>query len=187
MSLKKCILAIEDVRFGSFILKKYGKNEEFSRGLRRLKETVERDRDLCMRFTHRMPHHPQYQNKIWKWDFQPPGFTSSTRKGWRLYGYVDDPISLVPIVIPFFCYPKSETPAGDVVPYLVEALRSFLYASRPADTPESKFRRQTAGDSIISLCYSCYATVAQNTDEEQVNIAETHHRCTTPESFPRAM
>ena len=126
-----------------------------------------------------MPKYPQYQNKIWKWDFKPEGDRSGGRKGWRLYAYVENPDAAEPIpAVSFLYYDKSETPQGDHVKYLVGVLKKFLAQTVEVRIEEARFRRQTDADgSVISLCNVCWETVAISVDISEVELAEGTHEC----------
>jgi hypothetical protein len=126
-----------------------------------------------------MPKYPQYQNKIWKWDFAPEGDRSGTRKGWRLYAYVLDPKAPEPIpATAFLCYDKTDTPSGDHVKFLAKILRNFLSANIEIRAIESRFRRQLNGKGeTISLCQECCDIVIISVDEAEVDLAEGTHEC----------
>jgi hypothetical protein len=126
-----------------------------------------------------MPRFPQYQNKIWKWDFRPQGERSSTRKGWRLYAYVPDPKAQEPILaIAFLCYDKSDTPKGDHVKYLAGVLKKFLAEVIRVENEDERFKRQTDSDgTIISLCLNCWLTVAMSAEIADIETAEDTHEC----------
>jgi hypothetical protein len=126
-----------------------------------------------------MPKFPDYQNKIWKWDFRPAGERSSTRKGWRLYAYVPDPKAPEPIPArAFLCYDKDEAPTGNHVKYVAGKLKTFLAETVDVKAEQERFRRVTnSNGEIVSLCYECYETVALSADVAEVEVAEGTHQC----------
>ena len=126
-----------------------------------------------------MPKFPQYQNKIWKWDFRPEGERSSTRKGWRLYAYVPDPRAPDPIpATAFLCYDKDDTPSGNHVKYLAGILKKFLSEKVQVEEEEERFKRQIDSEgAIISLCLNCWVTVAMSAEIDDIDIAEHTHEC----------
>jgi hypothetical protein len=150
-------------------------------GLIELRNKVAINHKISGFFNQPMPKFPDYQNKIWKWDFAPEGDRSGTRKGWRLYAYVADPNAAEPIpAIAFLCYDKKNSPTGDPVRYLVGVIRQFLVETIKVTPVEDRFRRQTDADgTIISLCYDCCATVAMSAEIGDVEIAEELHTCST--------
>lgn len=126
-----------------------------------------------------MPGYPQYENKIWKWDFEPSGNKSYTRKGWRLYAYVADPNGPEPILAQaFLAYDRADAPSGNPAEYVAEALKAFLIPLVAVRTTPDRFRRQSlANGKIVSLCYECCETIfSQN--EEEADGQEAAHVCT---------
>lgn len=148
-------------------------------GLEALRELVAKDHKLSHWVSHPMPKYPQYQNKIWKWDFKPEGDKSGGRKGWRLYAYVENPGAHEPIrAVAFLYYDKSETPPGDHVKYLAGVLKKFLAQTVDVRIEEARFRQQTDSDGgVISLCNTCYETVIISADMAEVELAEATHEC----------
>jgi hypothetical protein len=128
-----------------------------------------------------MKGYPEYQNKIWKWDFGPEGSTSATRKGWRLYAYVPNPKAAEPIpATAFFCYPKTEDPGGNPAKTIAARLKQFLVQTAEKAEAIEKFKHQSDGrGSMISLCLICFQTVAQSADPVEIDAAELAHECPT--------
>ncbi len=125
-----------------------------------------------------MPGYPQYEKKVWKWDFEPAGNKSYTRKGWRLYAYVPDPDAPEPILaLAFLAYDKSDQPKGNPAKHLADALKGFLYATVDIKATPDKFRRMGGpNDQVVSLCYECFETIISENDSE-ADIAESTHEC----------
>jgi hypothetical protein len=125
-----------------------------------------------------MPRHPEYANRVWKWDFQPDQSAhSSTRPCWRIYGLVENPKDKQVLATAFLAYPKSETPRGDHTKMLVEALRLFLRANSFQEQEEERFRRQVDGIKTVSLCLLCCEMVIVTSDPEVLAAAEAAHAC----------
>ena len=169
-----CDLNVEHQKFRHSITQ----NVDLLQGLEELRQKVAKDHHLSGWFNQPMKHHPEFQNKIWKWDFAPSGATAATRKGWRLYAYVPDPRAPEPIpATAFFCYSKSEDRGGDYSKTIADKLREFLKKIEVKAAPE-RFKRQIDGDGrTISLCYDCFATVAHSEDMSEIEIAEDTHQC----------
>ena len=135
-------------------------------GLNDLCKKVAKDHRMSNWFCQPMQGHPEYQNKVWKWDFGPEGSTTATRKGWRLYAYVPDPKAAEPIpATAFFCYPKTEDPGGNRVKTIADQLKRFLSQTIEKLDVIEKFKRQSDGrGSVVSLCLTCFQTVAHSAD-----------------------
>jgi len=172
--LARCKLDISNQKFRALI----GNDADLESGLNELRDKVAQDHRLSGWFNQTMSgkQYVQYQNKIWKWDFAPAGDTSSTRKGWRLFAYVENPNGPEPILAtPFFFHPKPG-PKGKPAEYVAEALKRFL-SLVVVRAEEEKFRRQTHTDGrIISLCYVC-CDVLFSSDAAEADIAEDTHDC----------
>jgi hypothetical protein len=175
--LARCALDLQHPKF------RHADDVALQVGLDKLRDIIARDHKLSGWFCHPMPRYPQYQNKIWKWDFKPEGDRSATRKGWRLYAYVDDPAAIEPIpATAFLCYDKADTPKGDHVKYLYQVLKEFLAEIVEVKVEEERFRRITNSDGeIVSLCYACCETVAIAADIAEVELAEGTHHCSISE------
>jgi hypothetical protein len=172
--LARCDLNIEHQKFKYLI----GSDTDLHAGLQELKRKVAQDHRLSGWFNQPMKHCPEFQNRIWKWDFAPAGATSATRKGWRLYAYVPDPRAQEPIpATAFFCYPKSADRGGDYSKAIADALKEFLKKIEVKATPD-RFKHQIDGKGrTISLCYECYEKVAHSEDLLEIEIAESAHQC----------
>ena len=148
-------------------------------GLAELVKLVGRDQKLSGGFTQPMKKHPEYQNRLLKWDFRPLGETSSTRKGWRLYAYRFDLQEKDPFTATaFLCYDHDEAPTSDYVKFLVKELKRFLAETETIEIAESKFRRQDLSDgTTISLCYGCGEPTVRSADPAELDLAESTHQC----------
>lgn len=147
-------------------------------GLEELRIKVVKDHGLSHFFRQPMSRFPQYQNKVWKWDFAPSGDRSKTRKGWRLFAYVEEPDGPEPILArAFLCYDKSQEIKGNPAKELAEVLKEFLKGTIYVKATPDRFRRQTVTQGIMSLCLECYENVI-SIDEDLADIAESAHECT---------
>lgn len=148
-------------------------------GLNKLRETVAKDHKLSGWVNHPMPKYPQYQNKIWKWDFAPEGDRSRTRKGWRLYAYVPDPHAPEPIpATAFLCYDKKYPPSGDHTKFVAQEIKKFLAEIVEVQATERPFRRQVNGDGeTVSLCLECCELIIISADLAEVELMEDTHQC----------
>jgi hypothetical protein len=171
--LARCTLDISNERFQASV----GEDAELRSGLIELRDKVIQDNRLSGFFNQPMPGFPEFQNKIWKWDFAPEGEHSSSRKGWRLFAYVSEPNSAEPILaIPFYVYPKSSDPGGNAPKNLNNRLRKFLAATVEVEV-EERFRHQNENGGIRSLCLTCFGTVIVSSDISEVEAAEANHHC----------
>jgi hypothetical protein len=173
--LARCKLDISHPKF----LTSIGNDAELLAGLTRLRDQVAKDHALSGFFRQPMQGYPEYQNKIWKWDFRPEGATSSTRKGWRLYAYVPDLNAPEPIpAIPFLFYSKPDDPGGNYADHVAKAIKKFLQQNVVIRVEEDRFKRQTHSDGrTISLCLTCFETVAMSADLDEVELLEGTHQC----------
>lgn len=171
----KCDLDLDDPNFCIF---GDASDAELQVGLKELQEKLTKDHKLSKFFNQPMQHFPEYQNKIWKWDFAPGGDKSSTRKGWRLFAYVPDARAPEPILArAFLCYDKDQAPKGDHAKFLAGMLKKFLSRVINVEATADRFRRQTNSDGrIISLCYEC-CDVMFSADEDEATLAEGAHEC----------
>lgn len=125
-----------------------------------------------------MPGYPQYEKKVWKWDFEPAGNKSYTRKGWRLYAYVPDPNAPEPILAQaFLAYDKSDQPTGNPATYVADALKEFFSATVEIKATPDKFRRMPGpNNQIVSMCNECFETIF-SADHSEADITEAGHEC----------
>jgi hypothetical protein len=146
-------------------------------GLQELADKVANDHKLSGFVRHPMKGFPDYQNKIWKWDFSPANDKSGTRKGWRLYALVDDPASATPTATAFIAYDKDQTPDGNHVTFLVEALKKFLTVTKQVQAEEDRFHRVPhASGQTVSVCHGCGAVIFFDTPEH-ADVGEKEHDC----------
>jgi hypothetical protein len=175
--LAKCALDLTDPKF---VIVGDASDSDLQAGLKELQlKLANQDHKLSGFFNHPMPGFPEYQNKIWKWDFAPAGASSSTRKGWRLLAYVPNPKSPEPIPArAFLCYDKDQQPKGNPAQFLAEKLKVFLVkvVVKPLAT-EDRFRRQHLSDGkLVSMCYECFHQIFSD-DDDAADIAESTHEC----------
>ena len=174
--LARCRLDTNDPKF-----RKLGRTSkaDLESGLAELRDKLAKDHRLSGFFPHQMPGFPQYQNKIWEWDFAPSGDRSRTRKGWRLFAYVPDHNAPEPIpVTAMVAFDKSDAPTGDYAIFLAGILKEFLAQTIEIKAKEDRFRRQVDGEGrTISLCLECYVRVATSDDVMEVELAEDTHAC----------
>lgn len=148
-------------------------------GLKTLRNLLAQDYKLSGWVNHPMPRFPEFQNKVWKWDFRPIGERASTRKGWRLYAWVPEPKAPEPILaIAFLCYDKDETPTGDHPSYLAAELKRILGGMRGPEAEEPLFREHiNEVGQTVCVCNQCYALVIISDDTEGIEKAKTAHPC----------
>jgi hypothetical protein len=173
--LAKCKL---DINHPNFRIVGGASDKELQSGLASLCALLAKDHTLSGFANQPMKSFVAHQNRVWKWDFRPEGETSSTRKGWRLYGYRFDLNPQEPLpVTAFLCYDKAKAPKSEYAKFLAGELKRFL-SNIKIEAVESKFRQQTLPDgSIVSLCYSCGETAARSHDLAEVEIGEATHEC----------
>ena len=147
-------------------------------GLSTLQSKVAKDHTLSGFWPQPMPKYPDYQNKIWQWDFSPEGDRSSTRKGWRLYAYIPDPAAAEPIhAIAFVCWDKKNAPKGDYVKYLAGILKQFLATTIEIVMEDDQFidRKNGAGQTV-STCDRCWDQVIISDDHDEIEVHKAAHR-----------
>ena len=173
--MAQCVLNLLHPRFTASI----DPDPDVQTGLSNLCKKLAKDHRLSNWFIQPMQGYPEYQNRVWKWDFGPEGSTSATRKGWRLYAYVPDPKAAEPIpATAFFCYPKTEDPSGNRAKAIADRLRRFLAHTVERAEAIEAFKHQNDGrGGIISLCLTCFQTVAQSADPVEIGSAELAHEC----------
>jgi len=172
--LARCKLEIDNPKFLDSIGGDQA-DKSLLQGLKELQAKLAKDHRLSTFVNHPMKGHPDLQNRIWKWDFAPEGDTSSTRKGWRIFAYVENPKAEEPIpATPFYFYEKPG-PSGNPVPHIAEALKRFLRRTIQVRA-DDRFKRQYDGDKIISICYECFDTTI-STDMQEIEIHESTHEC----------
>ena len=180
--MARCSLDTSKPKFRKLIARYLAAHPSLQGGLDELTDKVSKDYDLCNRVNHPMPAYPQYQGKVWKWDFKPQGIEqSSTRKGWRLFAYVPDPKAsgTVPAVA-FLCYPKKDEPAGNPAKWVADALKAFLVEEVIRDNPTARFRRTIDSDGRThSLCLNCCEHVFMSDVPAEIEAAEASHVCST--------
>ena len=180
--MAKCALNVSHPKFLRFLEKSHlSSDSEMVEGLGTLCAAVLKDRKLSSWVNHPMPGYPNYQNRIWKWDFKPDSSShSSTRKGWRLFAFVPDLLAPDPIpATAFFCYDKQDEPSGNPAKWIASVLKRFLTesATQPAGE-EERFRRQLQPDGCTrSLCLTCFDSVCVSADLNECSFAEQLHAC----------
>ena len=174
--MARCKLDLQHPKFRTLL----GRDPDVEAGLLELQAKVALDHRASGFFSQPMPRFPDYQNRIWKWDFAPASIHTSTRKGWRLFAYVPDPRAIEPIpATAFYFYPRSQAPQGNPPKHLARMLRSFL-RENTADGAVSadRYRRQEIGDGVsISICLVCFATVARSSTASDLDREESLHSC----------
>jgi hypothetical protein len=173
--LAKCALDLTDP---NFIIVGDASDGDLRAGLEELQLKLAQDHKLSSFFNHPLPGFPEFQNKVWKWDFSPAGDSSSTRKGWRLLAYVPDPKSAEPIPArAFLCYDKDQQPKGNPAKFVAKQLKAFLSQVVRIEATADRFRRQNiSGHKVISTCYECFEQIISD-DDETADIAESAHEC----------
>jgi hypothetical protein len=166
-----------DIDHPKFVVIGNASDDGLKAGLQDLKNLVAKDHKLSTFFAQPMPKYPEYQNRIWQWDFRPEGETSSTRKGWRLYAYVPDPKAPEPIpAIAFVCWDKKNAPKGDYVQYLAGILEKFLTQTVRIIVAESQFiDRKDSQGRVVSTCDHCWDVII-SADEEEAELNKGIHK-----------
>ena len=173
--MAKCEL---DLSHPNFRIIGNASDADLQSGLDELRNKLARDHRITGFFSQPMPKFPDYQNKIWVWDFAPEGDTTRTRKGWRLFAYVEGRAAAEPIpAVGFVCWDKQYAPKSDYAKYLAEILKKFLSDIIVPESVPERFKHQTHPDGrIISLCYQCYEPIFSENMEE-AELAESAHEC----------
>lgn len=173
--MARCTLDIDNPKFRASIK---GRDADIDAGLIELCDKVARDHKLSTWVNHMMPGYPPFQNRIWKWDFAPDGDKSSTRKGWRVYGYVENPEGPEPYRVTAFLLYAKPGPKGDHVSYVADVLKKFLERTFEIQAQEEKFRRQILSDGThLSLCYECYEKIGPYAEFAELEAFEDTHEC----------
>jgi hypothetical protein len=175
--LSKCKLDVSHPKFHSIS----GSGPAFDAGIKELQGKVARDHRLSNFVSQPMPGYPQYEKKVWKWDFEPAGNKSYTRKGWRLYAYVPDPNAQEPILAQaFLAYDKADQPTGNPATYVADALKEFLSSTKAIEARPDKFRRMLGPNGqTVSMCNDCFETIL-SPDQAEADIAESGHEQNCP-------
>jgi hypothetical protein len=176
--LSKCKL---DISSPKFRVLGGASSTDIEEGLKELQAKVARGHDLSGFFCQPMQGYPQYEKKVWKWDFEPAGQRSYTRKGWRLFAYVPDPSCAEPIpAIAFLCYDKTNDPGGNPAFFIAGALKEFLSETVKIEPKPERFHRQTLAERrYISTCYECFEQFISSSKEE-ADLRESGHECNPP-------
>jgi hypothetical protein len=146
-------------------------------GLTQLKEKIAKEHKISGWFPHPMPGFPEYQGKVWEWDFKPTGERSSTRGGWRLLAFVPEPKGPEPILArPFICWDKGEAPKGNQEFFISKALKKFLSQHIVITSEEEVFRHTVDGQGKnIALCQLCWERL-ESSDLQELEILKDTHR-----------
>ncbi len=130
-------------------------------------------------FNQPMQRFPQYQDRVWKWDFAPEGATSSTRPGWRLYAYLPDPGAKEPIPAEaFWCYAKADK-ENATPKEIAKKLKQHLAVTIDRHVIEDRFRRVPTETGFASTCYTCFDTIF-TADNAEADVMEGTHDCPGP-------
>lgn len=179
--MARCALNVSHPKFKKLVDKQLKNHPDFYKCLDNFVRLVFKDYKLSGWVLHPMPGFPQYQNRVWKWDFKPGAIDQSgTRKGWRLYALA---ASSKPGAHPtpadaFFCYDKDDQPKGDSAKWLAEQLRNFLREDAvPVLPPEELFRHFVQSGQMVSVCLNCYVTVFVSESEAEIDMAQKSHQC----------
>jgi hypothetical protein len=175
--LAKCNLDF-DIADPKFVIRGDAPSSNLLAGLKELQTKLATNHQSSHFVNHPMPGFPQYQNKIWKWDFAPAGDSGSTRKGWRLFAYVPDPKAPEPIPArAFLCYDKDEEPSGNPAKFLALRLKDYLSGVVRVEAKPERFKRQVLQDgTIVLICHTCYEVI-RSPDHAEADIIESTHEC----------
>lgn len=172
--MSKCTLDIDEPK-----LVIHGKASEsnLGQGLAALRDKVAINHKLSMWFNHPMPGFPDYEGKVWEWDFKPTGEHGSTRPGWRLLAYIPNPQGPEPILArPFVCWDKSEAPRKNQQKFISGALKKFLSATVRISPEEEVFRSTVDGQGKnIAVCQICWERV-ESVDLDELDILKDAHK-----------
>ncbi len=161
-------------------IRKAKNDPQFMEALDAMKRLIEENHEACHRVVQDgMGKYPQCQNKIWKYDWQPPGVRSFGRKAWRLVAIVPDPTVQPYQIIAGAIYPKSTTDqlsAKQLAAIFAEV--TTPYREEPAE-PDPQFTRIKCGegDVMISVCSSCGGSTAKSAIEAELDSGESAHAC----------
>ena len=146
-------------------------------GLEQLRDRVAKDRRMSGWFPHPMPGFPDYQNKVWEWDFRPTGQRSSTRGGWRLLAYIPDPAGPEPILArPFICWDKEDAPSGNQEHFIAKALKKFLSQNVRIEAEEETFQVRVDSDGRHhGSCLLCWEHL-QSDNRDELDIFMSAHK-----------
>ena len=178
----RCALHVSHPKFKKLVDKYTQGHPDFYKSLDALCALVMKDYKLSGWVNHPMPGYPDYQGRVWKWDFKPGAIDSSgTRKGWRIYALAAHatPATHPTPATAFFVYDKDDEPPGNPAKWIAQALRSFLAEEAATEpVPEEAFRHFPHDDGkTISLCLKCCATVFVSGIEAEIEMAEATHKC----------
>ncbi len=150
-------------------------------GLEQLRDKVAKNHRMSGWFPHQMPGFPDYQNKVWEWDFRPTGERSSTRGGWRLLAYVPDARGPEPILArPFICWDKGDAPSGNQESFIANALKKFLSENVRVEAEEETFQVKVDGNATHhGMCLLCWEHIASD-DREELDILIAVHKADCP-------
>jgi hypothetical protein len=132
---------------------------------------------LSMWFNHPMPGFPDFEGKVWEWDFKPTGERSYTRPGWRILAYVPHPNGPEPILArPFICWDKSQAPKTNPQKFISDALKKFLFKTVKIAPEEDVFRRTVDSQGKnIAVCQLCWGHV-ESLELEELDILMDVHK-----------
>lgn len=176
--MAKCKLEI-DISDPKLVILGDASDADLQSGLEELQGKLADEHTLSHFFNHPMPGFPDFQNKVWKWDFAPSGDTSSTRKGWRLLAFVPEPNGSEPIIArAFLCYDKDRGPKKNHEKFVAKTLKKYLVeVERRIEATPERFRRQDLKDGkVVSMCYECGETLFSD-DHGQADDTEAGHEC----------
>jgi hypothetical protein len=135
--------------------------QELPEGLKAAKEKIEAEHTSCHHVVQQMPGYPQCQNKIWKYDWSPPGQRSKNRKCWRMVVIVPDPTHQPYRLIAAAIYGKNapDQLSNKQLAKIFAAVTALPAAHSPNE--EEQFQHVAKdGGSTLSLCRSCGETIA---------------------------
>jgi hypothetical protein len=163
-------------------IRKAKNDPNFTDALDAMKRLIEVNHEACHRVVQDgLGKYPQCQGKIWKYDWQPEGARSSTRKSWRLVAIVPDLTGRPYQIIAGALYPKSTT--DQLTAKQLAAIFAAVttpYREEPAQ-PEQQFMRVGCGegDVMISVCSSCGSSTAKSAIQAELDTGDAHHECPT--------
>ena len=150
--------------------------------LNEMKRLIEANHEACHRVVQdgMGKKYPQCHGKIWKYDWQPEGGCSSTRKSWRLVAIVPDPTARPYRIIAGAVYPKSTTDQLSAKQLAaIFAAITVLQSEEDRDEPEPQFARTYCGEGAVrrSICTKCGTETCKSESEDELLTAEQTHEC----------
>ena len=151
----------------------------FAEGLESLKKKVEAEHTCCHWNVQPMKGYPDCQEKIWKYDWSPPGDRSAGRKSWRIVVIVPDPSTKPYRLIAATVYAKNQTSQLSVkeLARILAGITAPEMNAGEQSAPEL-FKHVIQDDGQTrSLCLGCCEAVAISFDIQAIEEGQRQHKC----------